>query len=137
MVPIDLIIDEAFVSRLLLGALSEHEQRLLVARLARSDSDFRTSLRSILEPFELLDHDLAREYSVALDLNPGDSDRLRRQILARSLTRVEDLEALLEEFTVNDALSLGAIAAGHRSGFQSQVADHAAEVAYTSGPSGD
>ncbi len=109
MASIDMMIDETYVSRLLLGALSEHEQRLLAAWLARSDPEFRASLRSILAPFELLDGDLAREYSVALDLNPGDSDRLRSEILTRSFAQVEDLEALLHEFTVNDALALGGV----------------------------
>ena len=104
---IDLMIDETFVSRLLLGGLSEHEQRLLAARLARSDPEFRASLRSILEPFELLDGDLVREYSVALDLNPGDRDRIRRETLDRSFAGAEDLETLLHELTVNDALALG------------------------------
>ncbi len=104
-----MVIDETFVSRLLLGALSEHEQRLLVSWLARSDPGFRASLRSILEPFELPDGDLAREYSAALDLNPGNSDRMRREILARSFAQVEDLDALLQEFTVNDALALGGV----------------------------
>ncbi len=109
MAAMDLIIDETFVSRLLLGALSEHEQRLLTAWLARSDPEFRSLLGSILEPFELLDGDLAREYSIALDLNPGDSDRIRREILTRSFAQVEDLEALLDEFTMNDALALGGV----------------------------
>ncbi len=106
---IDLMIDETFVSRLMLGALSEHEQRLLAVWLARSDPEFRASLRSILEPFELNDGELAREYSAALDLDPDDSDRRRREILARSFAQVEDLEALLRELTVNDALALGGV----------------------------
>ena len=109
MTSMDLSIDEAFVSRLLLGALSEHEQRMLTARLARSDPDFRASLGSILEPFEMLDGDLAREYSAALDLEPGDLSRTRREILSRSFVQGEDLEELLHEFTVGDALALGGV----------------------------
>jgi hypothetical protein len=105
----DLVIDETFVSRLLLGALSEHEQRVLAASLARSDPEFRASLSSILEPFEMLDGDLAREYSAALDQRPGEGERRRREILARSFAKVEDLEALLREFTVGDALALGGV----------------------------
>ncbi len=103
------MIDEKFVSRLLLGALSEHEQRAMAAQLARSDPEFRASLRSILEPFELLDGDLVREYSAALDLNPGASDLARNEILDRSFARAEDLEALLQELTVDDALALGGV----------------------------
>ncbi len=109
MASMNLIIDETFVSRLLLGALSEHEQRLLAAWLARSDPEFRALLRSILEPFELPDGDLAGEYSAVLNLKPGESDRMRREILTRSFTQAEDLEALLQEFTVNDALALGGV----------------------------
>ncbi len=107
--PLDLIIDETFVSRLLLGALSEHEQRMLTVWLARSNPEFCASLRSILEPFELFDGDLAREYSAALTLNPGKSDSLRREILARSFARAEDLETLLRELTVNDVMALGEV----------------------------
>ena len=107
MTSIDLFIDEAFVSRLLLGALSDHEQRMLTVWLARSDPEFRASLRSILEPFELLDSDLAREYSAALNLHPGRVDHQRREILARSFARADDLETLLQDLTVNDAMALG------------------------------
>lgn len=105
----NVIIDETFVSRLLLGALSEHEQRLLVAWLARSDPEFRASLRSILEPFELLDGDLVREYSAVLDRSPREAARQRREILRRSSAQAGDLETLLQEFTVNDALALGEV----------------------------
>ncbi len=109
MTSMDLVIDETFVSRLLLGALSEHEQRVLAASLARSDPEFRSSLRSILEPFEMLDGDLVREYSAALSGEPGTGERTRREILTRSFAQVEDLETLLREFTVGDALALGGV----------------------------
>lgn len=105
----DLTIDRAFVSRLLLGALSEHEQRMLVARLARRDSNFRASLSSILESFELLDGDLALEYSAALDSNPDQGDRVRREILSRSDVRMDDLETVLDELTIDDTLALGEV----------------------------
>ncbi len=104
-----LMIDEAFVSRLLLGALSEHEQRMLTAQLARSDPDFRASLRSILEPFEMLDDDLLREYSMNLGQDPEENERMRRKILTRSFTRDEDLGTMLHGFTVSDALALGGV----------------------------
>ena len=81
MASMDLVIDETFVSRLLLGALSEHEQRVLAAALARSDPTFRTALSSILEPFEVLDSELVREYSAALDREPAGDERARREIL--------------------------------------------------------
>ncbi len=109
MTAMDFEIDEKFVSRLMLGALSDHEQRMLTARLARRDPEFRAALRAILEPFEMLDGDLVREYSVALDRDPDDRRRVRRGILTRSFARVADLEALLRDFTVNDALALGGV----------------------------
>ena len=65
---LDFEIDEAFVSRLVLGALSEHEQRMLAVALARSDPGFRRSLRSILEPFETFDGDLTAEYAAVLGI---------------------------------------------------------------------
>ncbi len=102
-------IDESFVSRLLLGALSEHEQRMLAAQLARRDPEFRLALRCVLEPFEILDGELVREYSALLDRDSHPDERLRREILARSFARADDLEALLHDFTVNDALSLGGV----------------------------
>ncbi len=109
MTSMDLKIDESFVSRLLLGALSEHEQRTLTVWLARSDPEFRASVRSILEPIETLDGDLIGEYSAALGLSPGERDRVRREILTRSFAQAEDLEALLQELTMNDALALGGV----------------------------
>ncbi len=109
MTSIDLEIDETFVSRLLLGALSEHEQRLLAARLAQRDPEFRRALRPILEPFDMLDGDLVREYAAALDREASPNDDLRREILARSPVQAADLESLLRDFTVNDALSLGGV----------------------------
>ena len=109
MTSMDFEIDEKFVSRLLLGALSDHQQRMLTVRLARRDPEFRTALRSILEPFEMLDGDLVREYSAALDRGPDDRRRVRRGILTRSFARIVDLETLLRDFTVNDALALGGV----------------------------
>jgi len=106
-VSLDFEIDEAFVSRLVLGALSEHEQRMLAVALARSDPAFRRSMRSILEPFETFDSDLTAEYSAALDLPVSEIGRRRREILGRSLARVPDMEMLIHRLTVSDAMSLG------------------------------
>lgn len=106
---LDLEIDEAFVSRLVLGALSEHEQRMLAVGLARSDPWFRRSLRSILDRFETFDADLTAEYSAALDRDPTAISRKRREILGRSLARAPDMEMLIHGLTVADALSLGRV----------------------------
>ncbi len=103
----DFPIDNSLVSRLLFGALSEHEQRILVAKLARSDPEFRASLRSVLELFETFDSDLVAEYAAVLERAPRDVDQKRRKILDRSYARADDLEALIQEFTVTDALALG------------------------------
>lgn len=107
--PMHLEIDESLVSRLLLGALSDHEQRRLTAQLARSDDGFRTALRPILERFEMFDADLALEYRAALDQKPLEADRLRREILDRAERRAGDLEPLISELTVHDVLSLGEV----------------------------
>ena len=102
-------IDESLVSRLLLGGLSEHEQRLLVVRLIHSDSDFRVALSSVLESFEMFDSDLAEEYRQALDQTPLEAALQRHDILDRSFRRAGDLEQLIQEFTVCDFLSLGEV----------------------------
>ena len=106
---LDFEIDEAFVARLLLGTLSEHEQRMLAVGLARSDPAFRRSLRPILEPFEIFDGDLTAEYAAALDQDPAEVDRERREILGRSVARAPDIEMLIHGLTVSDALSLGGV----------------------------
>ena len=100
-------VDESLVSRLVLGALSEHEQRMLTAKLARSDAEFRAALLSIVQPFEMFDRDLAEEYSTSLNRSPGDIERRRRRLLTRAFDRAEDLEELIRDFTVRDALQLG------------------------------
>ena len=108
-VTLDFEIDEAFVSRLVLGALSEHEQRMLAVALAQSDPEFRRSLRSILEPFETFDGDLTAEYAAVLDRDPAEVGRERSEILGRSFARAPDMETLIRELTVSDALSLGGV----------------------------
>ena len=106
---LDFEIDEAFVSRLLLDTLSEHEQRMLAVGLARCDPDFRRSLRPILEPFETFDGDLTAEYAAILEGEPDAADRERREILDRSVARAPDMEMLIHGLTVSDALSLGRV----------------------------
>lgn len=106
---LDFEIDETFVSRLLLGALSEHEQRMLAASLARSDPEFRRALSAFLESFETFDSDLVAEYSAVLDRDPIEIETERRAILERSFARAADMEMLIHGLTVTDALSLGRV----------------------------
>ncbi len=108
-VTLDFAIDEPFVSRLVLGALSEHEQRMLAVALARSDPEFRRALRGILEPFEIFDGDLTAEYAAVLERDETEVDRERREILGRSFARAPDIETLIRDLTVSDALSLGGV----------------------------
>lgn len=99
-------IDRSLVSRLLLGAESEHEQRLLAIRLLHHDPEFRVALVSILESFEMFDLDLLTEYAAVLDRDSAVEDE-RRRILARAFGRATDLEGLIRGFTFGDVLSLG------------------------------
>ena len=103
----DFEVDESLVPRLLFGALSEHEQRMLTARLARSDPEFRAWLRSLLQPFEMFDHDLVKRYAAALENPTREIERQRLDLLSRALDRSVDLEALIGDFTVRDALEVG------------------------------
>lgn len=106
---LDFEVDEPFVSRLVLGALSEHEQRMLAVALAQCDPEFRRSLRAILEPFETFDGDLTAEYAAVLERDASEVVRERREILDRSFARAPDMEALIRDLTVSDALSLGGV----------------------------
>lgn len=101
-------IDAEHVARLLQGALSEHEQRLMAVRLLRSDADYRRAVARWLDPFEMFDADLAAAYEDALaaDADPGPC---RRELLARALERTADPAELLRGFTVADAVSLGPV----------------------------
>ncbi|MCP3956549.1 MAG: hypothetical protein GY719_01720 [bacterium] len=103
----DFEVDESLVPRLLFGALSEHEQRMLTARLARSDPEFRAWLRSVLQPFEMFDHDLVKRYSAALEEPKREIERRRLDLLSLAFDRAVDLEALIGDFTVRDALEVG------------------------------
>jgi hypothetical protein len=103
--------DAAYVARLLLGAQTEHEQRLTAARLLRRDERFRAAVAAVLEPFEMFDADLAAEYGKALrQARPGVELAARRlRILERAFARAPDLEQMLREFTYNDVLRLGQV----------------------------
>lgn len=104
-------IDEGFVSRLLLGALSEHEQRKLAIRLLDVDLAFRVNVFSIVRPFEMFDLDLMAEYAAVLERHGGDPsydlDARRDAIFQRALRRAPDLGMLIHEFTVTDLFNLG------------------------------
>ena len=103
--------DAAFVARLLLGAQSEHEQRLTAVRLLRRDARFRAAVAAVLEPFETFDSDLAAEYARVLrETEPGAEIAVRRsEILDRAAARAPDLEQMLRQFTYTDVLRLGEV----------------------------
>ncbi len=105
----DLSIDTSLVSRLLLGALSEHEQRMITVELLRSNSAFRAAVYSIIEPFEMFDSDLTAEYSDALSRSSPEIEKCRRHLLERSFVRIGDLGELIHDLTMVDALSLGEV----------------------------
>ncbi len=118
-------VDPGFVSRLLLGALSEHEQRLLAVRLLKSDAGFRLEVRSVVEPFSMFDLDLVAAYAEALrrtrDGEAVDLGITRARILATAFTRQPDLDAQMRAFTFSDVLQLGQVT---RSLFSWSMAEH-------------
>ena len=101
-------IDSALLARLLLGAQSEHEQRLVVIRLLSRDAEFRAAVASVVEPFEMFDLDDVSEYAAVLRQGRGDEAEQRRRILRRAYARA-DLEHMLRHFTYTDVLSLGEV----------------------------
>ena len=105
---VDELASAAFVARLLMGAQTEHEQRLMAVRLLRRDDQLRAEVAAVLEPFEAFDADLAAEYGQALrDAGPGaDVAARRREILDRAFARAPDLDHLLRHFTYTDILGL-------------------------------
>jgi len=100
-------IDEVFVSRLFMGALSGHEQRVLVARLLSLDRELSLELLEYLRPFEIFDHDLMGEYARILESGEDDPERVRRRLLERALDRQPELEAMISGLKVVDLLQLG------------------------------
>lgn len=99
-------VDEVFVSRLLMGALSDHEQRVLAARLLMSDPQFRLDLTAVLHPFEVFDLDLMAQYSKTLVDAPERAAEVRATLLARGLERRPDLERMISELAIGDLLEL-------------------------------
>lgn len=106
-------IDKKLVSRLLLGALSEQEQRMLAVRLLELDSGFRLAMCISLEPFEMFDLSFVAEYAEALARRQERTDAelaaVRREILDRATRAADDLGVLAQGFTVADLFSLGEV----------------------------
>gem|GEM_PF-6499223 len=104
-------VDGGFVSRLILGALSEHEQRRLALRLLQVDSGFRVHVLAFLEPFQVFDSDLLAAYDRALQRQTRDPDfnpqPTRRALLEQYYARAPDLGSLIRAFTYGDVLRLG------------------------------
>lgn len=102
-------VDAAFLSRLLLGAQTEHEQRLVAVRLLQRDDDFRTAVAEALAPFEMFDLDLLTEYDRILQEAGPEVEARRHQLLGQALERTPDLEHLLRDLTFVDLLQLGEV----------------------------
>ncbi len=106
-------VDAAFVARLLLGAQTEHEQRLVAARLLHCDDDFRAAVAAILAPFDMFDLDLLAEYDRVLSrASPAREEEIegeRRRLLQQASERAPDLEHLLRNLTFVDLLQLGEV----------------------------
>jgi hypothetical protein len=104
-------VDARFVSRLILGALTEHEQRRLALHLLQVDSGFRLRVLAFLEPFEMFDSDLLAGYAQALNRFARDPcfdlDRARSKLLTQSHERAPDFGPLIRAFTFSDLLRLG------------------------------
>ncbi len=99
-------IEKSLISRLLLGVLSEHEQRMLIARLLRRDPELRAEVLAILQPFEMYDVDLLAEYASVLERSE-DVEEKRAEILGQAFARAADLEQLIRDFTFDDIQELG------------------------------
>jgi hypothetical protein len=106
---VDELAGAAFVARLLMGAQTEHEQRLSAARLLRRDDQLRAEVAAVLEPFEPFDADLAAEYGRALRDAGADVAARHREILERAFARAPDLDHVLRHFTYTDILGLRAV----------------------------
>lgn len=99
-------IDDLFVSRLLMGALTDHEQRVLAARLLVSDPRFRLELATVLHPFEVFDLDLMGQYAAVLSDEPRRAEEVRGPLVARGLERRPGLERMISELAIGDLLEL-------------------------------
>ncbi len=104
-------IDQAFVSRLLLGALSEHEQRMIAVQLLSRDAAFRRDILRSVRPFRTFDLDLVARYAETLYQHRRDRtiniEAARSLLLDEAFTRIPDPEALIRSFTFSDVLRLG------------------------------
>lgn len=98
-------IDQPWVSRLLLGALSEHEQRLLAVRHLHYDPVIREVIAVQLEPIGSPDLDLMREYDAVLE--QGDEvETHRRRLLGSAMVRLSNLDQILRELTYGNVFEL-------------------------------
>ncbi len=99
-------IDLPFVSRLLIGGQTEHEQRLVAVRLLRHDAAFRAAMAAPLAHFEVHDRGFAAEYEAVLTAG-GDVGTSRDEILARARRRAPDLDRMIDNFTYGEIFTLG------------------------------
>lgn len=97
-------LDRFFVSRLLLGALTEHEQRLLLVRLIHADAQFRAEIAPLLQPFAQADHERLARFEAAL-ASGVDAEVARVSLLDREAEG--ELEELIRAFTFQDLFQLG------------------------------
>jgi hypothetical protein len=97
-------LDRFLVSRLLLGALSEHEQRQLLVRLLRADAATRREIAPFLEPFVVEDGERLDRFEEAL-ASGVDAEVARKSLLDRDSEA--ELEELIRAFTFQDLFQLG------------------------------
>lgn len=97
-------LDRFWVSRLLLGALSEHEQRALLVRLLRLDGDLRKGMTPYLQAFVVDDHERLGRFESAL-ASGVDPEVARLSLLDRDSEA--ELGELIRAFTFQDLFQLG------------------------------
>lgn len=113
---LDLVVDRAFASRLLLGALTEHEQRRLATRLAELDSALRLRLRDELSALAAPADERFDELVTTCERLAADADTADRALdearatLLETARRHADLDAVLAAYTYAEAMRLGAAA---------------------------
>ncbi|MEM9556119.1 MAG: hypothetical protein AAGC60_17815 [Acidobacteriota bacterium] len=100
--------DPGVVARLLLGALSEHEQRLLATRLVEHEPALRDGLRATLAPLTPPPED--ERFAAACETAAVARDALalataRARLLDAARTGA-DLDAVVREYSYDDALRL-------------------------------
>lgn len=97
-------LDRFFVSRLLLGALSEHEQRRLLVRLLQADAALREEIAPFLEPFVVAESERFGRFEEAL-ASGVDPEVARISLIDRDSE--SELEGLIRAFTFQDLFQLG------------------------------